>query len=282
MSKSPSLTRPHEAKDHAIGTREDAWRAWRSRREHDLAVPYGWLTLSGITWLAEEPSTVSGLPGRWWADADGAHVRIDEPDPAGPELQRVLIDGVPAHGTSSADVPEGGSLRWAEVDGVKVELIVRGGRYALRLRGETSTQLERFTGVPAYRYDPAAVVEARFTPVPEQVVPIATARADLTQTAVVVVVGELEFTWGDAPQRLTVTRAGAGRVVEFRDPTNGTETASWRVIALPEPDADGHLVLDLNRALNMPFAFSDFGTCPAPVAGNTISAPVHAGERKPR
>ena len=45
--------------------------------------------------------------------------------------------------------------------------------------------------------------------------------------------------------------------------------------------ASGVGVLDLNRAVSYPYAFSDFGTCPAPVDGNVLPFPVAAGEKAP-
>ena len=44
---------------------------------------------------------------------------------------------------------------------------------------------------------------------------------------------------------------------------------------------DATVRLDLNRAVNLPYAFSDFGTCPAPVEGNHVPFAVTAGERRP-
>jgi uncharacterized protein (DUF1684 family) len=41
-------------------------------------------------------------------------------------------------------------------------------------------------------------------------------------------------------------------------------------------------VIDFNRTINLPFAFTAYGTCPAPVAGNRLGVPVTAGEKKPR
>ena len=39
--------------------------------------------------------------------------------------------------------------------------------------------------------------------------------------------------------------------------------------------------LDFNRAVNLPFAFTDHGTCPAPPANNWLELAVTAGEKRP-
>ena len=47
------------------------------------------------------------------------------------------------------------------------------------------------------------------------------------------------------------------------------------------PTETGSLVVDFNRTVNLPFSFTEFGTCPAPVPGNTSPVPVTAGEKAP-
>jgi hypothetical protein len=65
----------------------------------------------------------------------------------------------------------------------------------------------------------------------------------------------------------------------FRDATNGRGTypAGRFVVLVPEPD--GRYRLDFNRARNPFCAYSSAYACPAPWRGNTIAAPVEAGER---
>lgn len=77
------------------------------------------------------------------------------------------------------------------------------------------------------------------------------------------------------------TTIKSGLSVEFHDPTNGTETPAWRQLKIADPDADGRVVLDLNRAICMWFAFTPFATCPMPSEGNRVTVPVRAGERAP-
>ena len=49
---------------------------------------------------------------------------------------------------------------------------------------------------------------------------------------------------------------------------------------MPAADADGHVVVDFNRAYLPPCAFSDFYVCPLPPAGNRLDRPIRAGEKK--
>jgi hypothetical protein len=65
----------------------------------------------------------------------------------------------------------------------------------------------------------------------------------------------------------------------FRDDTNGKGTyPAGRFVALV-PEGPGRYRLDFNRARNPFCAYSSVYACPAPWRGNTIPAPVEAGER---
>ena len=41
------------------------------------------------------------------------------------------------------------------------------------------------------------------------------------------------------------------------------------------------MVIDFNRATNLPCAYTDHATCPLPPAGNRLPVAVEAGEKKP-
>ena len=86
---------------------------------------------------------------------------------------------------------------------------------------------------------------------------------------------DLSFTAfpGHGPGSLTVL---------FTDATSGVTTyAANRSLQLPPPAADGTVVLDFNRAANLPCAYTDLATCPLPPAGNRLPVAVEAGEKIP-
>lgn len=67
--------------------------------------------------------------------------------------------------------------------------------------------------------------------------------------------------------------------VYFRDGTSGAGSyPAGRFVSL-QPLRDGRYRLDFNRARNPFCAYNAAYPCPAPWAGNTIAAPVRAGER---
>jgi uncharacterized protein len=249
---------------------------FRAGREAELAEPYGWLTLRGFYWLPVEPSPIPGLPGRWWANDSESHAYLDVAAAEG-----LTSDGAPVDGTCTLDVAEYGRVPWVDHGEVRVELLRRGGRLAIRVRAATSPDRDRFTPVPTFPYDLAWRLTGRFTPYPDQrEVVVDTIRPDLQQ--IMRPLGEVTFHAGGVEHRLAVTKGKYGWGVEFHDPTNGDLTEEWRQLHFPPPapDGDGEVLLDFNRTLNMWFAFTDHATCPAPIEGNVITVPVLAGERR--
>lgn len=260
-----------------------AWKRWHISRQRDLAVPHGWLSLTHFQWLDESPAALPGLPGALRVQRrDGAllaAVFADVSDglrlAAGPQA------GESVHGEVTAEVPEAGSLLWLRHREVLVELVLRSGRYAVRVRDPQGPELAAFQGIPAFPVSEAWQVPATFTAFDApRAVTVDTARDDLRQN--VTAVGTVGFEVNGRPYSLTATRGPDDRLfVSFRDLTNGTQTAPWRVVATSAPSDDGSLVIDFNRAVNLPFAFTEFGTCPAPVPGNDLSLAVTAGELAP-
>lgn len=181
----------------------------------------------------------------------------------------------------SAKLPNGGSLNWFTVGNVLYELIDRGGRLGVRVRNSKSPLLGKFFEVPVFDPDPDFVFLARFTRFdPFKTYTIETAQEDLqlqTQAA-----GTVTFETAHGEVSLLATGCPkTGLQLDFHDSTNGTATAAWRTIDLGVPNQDGSLVIDFNRAVNYPFAFTSFATCPAPIEGNVVPFDVTAGERRP-
>jgi uncharacterized protein (DUF1684 family) len=68
----------------------------------------------------------------------------------------------------------------------------------------------------------------------------------------------------------------------FTDATSGVTTyGACRTVSVPEPDEDGTVVLDFNRALNLPCAFNDMPVCPVAPPENRLPFAVKAGEKTP-
>jgi uncharacterized protein len=271
----PGPAGPVNAPTATLAGLERDWRDWHAGREHELVTEHGWLSLTWFSWLGEEPAAIADLPGRWSA-RDGSAVLSAQ---AGDGL---TVQGEPVDGEVSATVPEAGSLGWVHHGSRLVELVLRGGRYAVRLRDPNAETRTRFEGVPAFPVSLDWVLRGRYAPLDEpRIVEVATAREDLVQS--VTLVGTVTLELGSATCDLAASAGKDGALtLAFHDPTNGVQTAPWRAVTTSVPEDRGRVTIDFNRAVNFPFAFTDFGTCPAPFEGNRLPVAVTAGEKSPR
>lgn len=249
------------------------WAWWHAEREEKLRQPHGWLSLAGLHWLTGEPQNFAGVPGSW--RAEGGRV----------EVTATAADGLVAHGatlsgTDSVRVPADDAVTFAEFGDVAVEAIERSGRYGIRLRDPHSPVRQGFTGVPTFPVSADWVITAHLDRYPRpKDVRIETAQQNLT--GIESAIGELRFTAGGAEHSLVAFAADDGITVLFTDATSGTSSAPWRALWAEVGPAADTVRLDFNRAVNLPSAFSDYGTCPKPPAGNTLSIAVEAGEKNP-
>jgi hypothetical protein len=134
-----------------------------------------------------------------------------------------------------------------------------------------------------YPYDARLVFTGPMSP-PEQPGRVRVLALDGVETEAAEA-GTVSVPIGGRTVRLRVRRIPTGVADEseleiyFRDGTNGDGTyPAGRFVSL-EPLPDGRYRLDFNRARNPFCAYSSAFPCPAPWRGNTIDAPVAAGER---
>ncbi|WP_105031838.1 DUF1684 domain-containing protein [Arthrobacter ruber] len=264
-------------------TAEERWIRFRAARDAALAEPHGWLSLTSYHWLPDQPAALDSVPGRWSSEGGTARV-IAQPS----DGLTALASGELLEGTLTAVLDDEDSLLWAAYGGadghrVVVELVRRAGRYAIRTRDAEAPVLARFTGNPVFGYRPDLVVDGRFEPYGQpQEEPISTAHPEVPGT--LVAAGDVVFSLpGDSREyRLRASQDEAGALdITFHDATNATSTAPWRKVTARRPRPDGSVVLDFNRTINYPSAFTPFGTCPMPVDSNVVDAPIEAGEKLP-
>ncbi|WP_066287113.1 DUF1684 domain-containing protein [Arthrobacter sp. B6] len=267
--------------------RLERWQRFRANRNKALAAPHGWLTLTSFQWLETQPAAVELVPGLWSTDGTTAVLTASAQDGL-----TLVETGQPVDGTVTAALLDEESLMWVQFGGadgkqVMVELAMRAGRYAIRTRDAASPVFTEFDGVPTFGYRPDLEVEAGFRPYPEPVdVPIGTANplVDGVHRSV----GELVFRLPgkDHEFHLQAEEEKLGALtVTFHDETNGDSTDEWRKVSTARPRVDSagnaSVVLDFNRAINYPSAFTPYGTCPMPVKNNSLDYRIEAGEKAP-
>ncbi|MEU3269739.1 DUF1684 domain-containing protein [Saccharomonospora sp. NPDC006951] len=249
------------------------WRSWHAERERELAQPYGWLSLAGLHWLDDQARTFPGIPGAWSAGNGAARVTATEDE-------ELVVDERVLDGTTRLGIHESGSALFATFGDVRLELLRRDGRFGIRVRDPRTKVRANFSGVPSFAFDRAWVIPATFQLYsPPHVIMGTTAQPGLRHR--LDVVGELRFGYSGGEYSLAATAGkGSDLTVYFGDATNGGTTGSWRTLSVPRPRS-GRALLDFNRAVNPPSAFTAYGTCPCPPPGNALPFAVLAGERTP-
>jgi uncharacterized protein len=252
------------------------WAQWHAEHERVRADQHGFLAITGLHWLTEAPQRFPDAPGEWWTGAEGPVVRLAD----GEEL---VVDGQPVRGEHVFGViPERGGVTVGSGDAV-VEVARRGGSDVVRPRHPGNPVLRDYPGTPAYPADPRWTVAGRYRPFDEPRPTTVGAVVEGLQH-VYDAPGRIEFTLDGQPLSLTAFNGPTegSLFVLFTDETSGVTTyAANRSLKVDAPDADGRVVLDFNRATNLPCAYTEFATCPLPPAENRLPVAVEAGEKKP-
>jgi uncharacterized protein (DUF1684 family) len=93
-------------------------------------------------------------------------------------------------------------------------------------------------------------------------------------------IGYATFDWQGKQFRLDAEDGGNGLFIAFRDQTNLESTYAGGRYLLTEKPQDGRVVLDFNKAYNMPCAYTLYATCGLPTLNNRLPIPIEAGEKK--
>ena len=165
------------------------------------------------------------------------------------------------------------------VGDVKLILLKRGERYAVRIKDNQSALRTSFTGLRWYPPREEWRIQATFVPY-----------ALPTKLKMDTIVGETEII--DSPGYVTFERAGKTYRLEaasqkngtlwfvFRDGTSGRTTHGGARQLYADPPKQGSVVLDFNKAVNLPCAYIPYATCPLAPAQNRLSLAIEAGELK--
>jgi len=270
---------------------DQQWEQWRLAHERALAAPHGFLSVTGIYWLTATPERFPGAPGEWSTEGEGVKVvlgegetlTLDEVGIRGEQVHGEQAHGEQVHGEHRFEpIPERGD-RTVFLGDAAIEIAKRCGHYVLRPRHPDHHLRSNFSGVPTYAPDPRWAFEARFVafsaPRPTAVGSVVEGLEHVYDAR-----GQVVFDFEGATLRLMAFNGHTpgSLMVLFTDATSGTTTyAANRTLELDAPDEQGNVVLDFNRAVNLPCAFTDFATCPLPPAENRLPIAIEAGEKIP-
>lgn len=250
-----------------------AWQEWRAGWEQWINRPLGWLAATSHEWLDDTPRNPAGLPGLWWQHGDAIHI-----DPQGTPM---AFDGetfTAERRFALAGAPD--DLR-VTVGDVEVGLTYRGA-YLIVTYDPGSPARRDFDGVPVHEPSPRWVIPGRLerydapTSVTLDSVGWDAHRHDSP--------GLVRFAYAGGEHTLQVIGSHGMLLTVFTDATSGVTTyGAGRSLNVSDPDTDGKVVLDFNRAVNLPCAFSEhFPICPVAPPVNRLPFAIEAGEKTPR
>ncbi len=257
-----------------------AVEAWRRQRYAALRRETGWLTLAGLAWLQPGVNQV------------GAGADMDVALPGGPRRAGTVtvgdagliadgaftLAGAPADGLPIKSDRDG-EPTMLELGPLRLCVIERGGRLAIRTWDTDAWRRRDFDGIDHWPVAPAWRLKARFEPTPGRMLRVPDVLGTIDEQASP---GDVLFERNGKTHRLQGLSGGdRGELwVVFGDATNGSETyGGGRFLYTGVPDADGAVELDFNRAYNPPCVFSPYATCPLPWPENRMPIRIEAGER---
>lgn len=264
----------------------------RALRETRLTSESGWLTLVALHWLGPGENVAGSDPAAPIAlEAPGIPPRAASFDlrPDGSVVLRaepgapVAVNGVPP-AVSPLVSDRDGKPDVVTVGRVRLTLIERGGRLAVRARDPESPRRKQFPGITYFPVDPALRVVGTLEryPAPREIeVPSAQGPP---QKALAPGVVRFRIEGKERILEPTVeSPADETLFFVFGDATAGTETygAGRFLYAAAPKGGESTVVLDFNLAQNPPCAFTPYATCPLVLPKNVLPERVEAGEKVP-
>ena len=260
--------------------------AWRQQRLAALVAPDGWLSVVGLHWLNKGPNrlgsdegndlVVPQLPqraGTVTLQANGEIVADLDPN-AG-----ATVDGQPigqARLHSDADAAGPTLVGFGDVT---LHVIARAGDKALRIRDANSPARLHFAAIKHFPVDPCWRIAAHWEP-------LETPRSfEIESMAggsnIVSVSHKAVFEVGGQMLELLPTHGSAtAPMFVLRDGTSGHQTYGACRFLVGEVQGD-NVLLDFNKAINPPCAFTPFATCPLPPPANILPISSPVGELAP-
>ena len=253
-----------------------AWNAWHEAHEAQRADTHGFLAVTGLYWLDQNPTPIDGIPGRWSTSEAGPVVELET-------TESLIVDGQQVTGHFAFGMLAERTGRTAFSNDIAIEVAKRGGHDIVRPRDPQNRLRTHYRGTPTFAPDASWVIEARYEPfeTPRQVT-VGAAVEGLQH--VYEAPGVVTFDVDGSPLSLTVFNGHApGTLLALlTDATSGVTTyAANRSVSIEAPAVDGRVTVDFNRATNLPCAYTDFATCPLPPAENRLAIAIEAGEKTP-
>jgi uncharacterized protein len=250
---------------------EDEISTWHAKRIEGLKRPQGWLSLVALDWLNEGENALESM-GTLTLSKGIISFRVL------PGVQAKIGGNAFTSGVLKI---EGGKERADRVEiGSRVFAIIkRGERYAVRMWDSNAETLQNFKGIDRFPVSPRWKIEARWEPYASpKAIKVASVIPGYLEDYTVP--GAAVFSIGGHEYKLEPVGSGSETLFFiFADATNGKETYGAGRFLYSDPPKDGKVIIDFNKAINPPCAFTPYATCPLPPASNSLPVRIEAGEK---
>lgn len=257
---------------------------WHQKRIARLKEDTGWLNLVGLFWLKEGEN-------RFGSAKDNEIIFPSGPEHIGSLFlkdsvvtikvnagQKVLYNGNSVSEMKMKD-DHSDSTTFLQTGSLKWNIIKRTKGFAIRLRDLNAKLLKTFEGIERFPVNDGWMIEAKFEkfdPHKKLIIPDIVGTTDEENSP-----GAAVFIKDNHTYRMDALDAGGSRIwFIFADETSGKETyGAGRFLYTDQPDSNGIVILDFNKAYNPPCVFTKFATCPLPPKDNYLKLRITAGEK---
>ena len=256
---------------------------WRRDREARLKAEGTGLGVAGLFWLNPGANTVGTNPGsdlvlpKDSAPAVVGRFMLENGEVLFEPHQDVTatLNGAPAtRRTLRPDAP--GPPDILRINTLTLFVIQRGNRTGIRLKDTNSPARRNFAGLNCFPIRQVFRVKAKYTPYDQpRKIQIANVLGDSSED---VSPGYVEFELAGKHFRLEPLLEGDELFFIFKDKTSGRETYPAGRYLYADVPQSGEVILDFNKAVNPPCAFTPFATCPLPPRQNRLAVAIEAGE----
>ena len=248
---------------------------FRSRREEAATSPQGFLALVNTHWVTDE-GPVWAAKGTWAPRPDGGSGLVVKASAD----EGVMVDGQVVDGEAIARGKDDENPSTIQFSDTAVGVIISGAEgYGLRVFDTQSDDIQNFSHVDGYDYNPDMVFRAGWEEIPGGSLVGFDHLKDDGEARDEVVPGDIVLEYGGETYRLSAFKAGKALQLVFADATSGVDTYSVGRFLFCAPNPDGTITLDFNYAVLPPCAFSYQYNCPLPPANNRLPFAIEAGEK---